>query len=171
MSCCTVLHVYPTGLLELSSAVVFCKPAALCALSSLQALSVSFIPMPSVAALSHLPQLGSLVLRQAQPVSSSQCLALARCRRLRDLSLSSVLWADMPNLAPLTGLTKLAVQVGWAQRGRMQRTLGRQGSGGWGIAGQQLGALQGSSRRQAVCFQLHSSQYACGSSVRLRMAR
>jgi hypothetical protein len=112
---CAALNVHLAGLLELSSAVVFCKPTALRALGSLQALSVSFIPMPSLAALSHLPQLDSLVLRQAQPVSSSQCLALARCRHLQDLSLSSMLLADMPSLAPLTGLTKLAVQVGWAR--------------------------------------------------------
>lgn len=112
MCCChTPAAALYAGLLELSSAVVFCKPAALCALSSLRTLAVSFIPMPSLAALAQLPQLHSCVLKQAQPVSSSQCLALARCRHVQELSLSSVQWADVPALAPLTGLTKLAVQV------------------------------------------------------------
>lgn len=91
---------------------MFCQPAALRALSSLQTLSVSLIPMPSLAALAQLPQLDSLVLRQAQPVSSNQCLALARCQHLRDLALSSVQWGDISYLAPLTGLTTLSVQVG-----------------------------------------------------------
>jgi hypothetical protein len=91
--------------------VVFCKPAALCALSSLQTLAVSFIPMPSLAALAQLPKLHSCVLKQAQPVSSSQCLALSRCRHVQELSLSSVQWADVPALAPLTGLTQLSLQV------------------------------------------------------------
>jgi hypothetical protein len=92
---------------------VFCKPAALRALSALQTLSVSLIPMASLAALASLAQLDSLVLRQAQPVSSAQCLALAACRHLADLTLSSVQWADMSHLAPLTQLTRLSVQVGW----------------------------------------------------------
>lgn len=109
---CPCTSSFPVGLLELSSAVVFCQPAALRALSSLQTLSVSLIPMHSLAALAQLRQLDSLVLRQAQPVSSSQCLALARCSHLRDLSISSVQWGDIAYLAPLTGLTTLSVQVG-----------------------------------------------------------
>lgn len=90
---------------------MFCKPAALRALSSLHQLSVSLIPMPSLAALAHLPVLDSLVLRQAQPVSSGQCLALARCKHLRGLTVSSLAWPDVAHLAPLTGLTELSLQV------------------------------------------------------------
>lgn len=101
----------PPGLLELSSAVVFCRPSALAALTGLQRLAVSLIPMPSLAALNKLPFLHSLVLQQAQPLARSQCSSLARCQGLSSLSLSSVQWADLVQLAPLTSLSALSVQV------------------------------------------------------------
>jgi hypothetical protein len=130
-----------TGLLELSSVVVFCKPAALAALSSLRSLAVSLIPMPSLAALSRLPHLTSLALQQAQPLGSGQCSSLARCMGLRDLSLCRLQWADLPQLAALTRLTALAVQVWQPSRGHLP---------GDPSAGQQLLSLRALARLQRL---------------------
>jgi hypothetical protein len=101
---------------------VFCRPTALRALSNLSSLTVSLVPMPSLPALDGLPQLKNFVLQQAQPLSSSQCNALARCQWLQRLSLICVQWGDLAHLAPLTSLTSLAVQV--RRRGGRESTRG-----------------------------------------------
>jgi hypothetical protein len=75
----------------------------LAALSNLQQLSVSLVPMPSLVGLQQLPNLHSLVLSQVQPLTSYQCSTLARCQQLRNISLSSLQWSDIAELALLTG--------------------------------------------------------------------
>ncbi|WIA08031.1 hypothetical protein OEZ85_007501 [Tetradesmus obliquus] len=115
----TSLDVQYTGLLELASAVVFCGPRALCRFSSLVRMRVSLVPVPCLTSLAALPQLCQLTLQQSQPVSGPQCNSLASCRQLHSLALSSVQWADIQKLAPLTNLRSLAVQIHQPVRGAL----------------------------------------------------
>ncbi|KAF6259153.1 hypothetical protein COO60DRAFT_1626189 [Scenedesmus sp. NREL 46B-D3] len=115
----TSLDVQYTGLLELASAVLFCGPKALARFTSLTCLSVGLVPMPCLTSLAQLPQLQQLSLQQSQPVSHPQCLSLASCQRLHSLALSSMQWADVPKLAPLTSLRSLSVQIYQPVRGSL----------------------------------------------------
>lgn len=107
--------------------MTFCSPGALAALSALRALTISLVPVPSLAGLAALPALRELELAQAQPLSAAQAAALARCRSLAVLSVSSLAWPDIPELAALSCLSALSLTVYQPARGSLPGPLvGRQ---------------------------------------------
>lgn len=106
---------------------MFCGPAALVRLCSLVRLSVALVPVPCLTCLQQLDQLRHLSLQQAQPLTGAQCVCLAGCQQLHSLSLSSIQWADVPKLAPLSGLQGLSLQIYQPARGSLPgATVGQQ---------------------------------------------
>lgn len=103
---------------------------------------MSLVPVPCLACLRQLGQLRYLSLQQALPVTGAQCISLAGCQQLHVLSLSSVQWADVPKLAPLSGLQGLSLQIYQPARGSLPA----------GAVGQQLLQLRALSGLRSLKF-------------------